>query len=62
MSQMLLKVPEVAEMLGLSQVSIWRWVGQRRFEVVRLGRSVFVPKSEIDRVIEEGTTPALRSL
>lgn len=56
----LLKVPEAAEMLALSQKTVWQWIGERRIGVVRLGRAVRVPLSEIERLMEEGTTPALR--
>ena len=56
----LLKVPEAAEMLALSQKTIWQWIGERRIEVIHLGRAVRVPISEIERLIEEGTTPARR--
>jgi len=56
----LLKVPEAAEMLALSQKTIWQWIGERRIGVIRLGRAVRVPQSEVDRLMEEGTTPALR--
>jgi excisionase family DNA binding protein len=54
----LVKVPEAAEMLALSQKTVWQWIGERRIGVIRLGRSVRVPLSEIERLIEEGTTPA----
>jgi len=56
----LLKVPEAAEILNMSQKGIWAWIGARRISVVRLGRAVRIPQSEIERLIEEGTTPALR--
>ncbi len=56
----LLKVPEAAEMLALSQKTVWQWIGERRIGVVRLGRSVRIPVSEIERLLEEGTTPARR--
>ena len=56
----LLKVPEAAEMLALSQKTIWQWIGERRIGVVRLGRSVRVPLTEIERLMEEGTTPAIK--
>ncbi len=56
----LLKVPEAAAMLALSQKTVWQWIGERRIGVVRLGRAVRVPLSEIERLMEEGTTPALR--
>jgi excisionase family DNA binding protein len=56
----LLKVPEVAEELALSEKTVWQWIGQRRIGVVRLGRAVRVPISEIERLVEEGSTPARR--
>jgi len=57
----LLKVPEAAAMLSLSQKTVWQWIGERRIGVIRLGRAVRVPTSEIDRLMEEGSTPARRS-
>jgi excisionase family DNA binding protein len=59
-STRLLKVPEVADILALSQKTVWQWIGLRRIAVVRLGRAVRIPQSEIDRLMEEGTTPARR--
>jgi excisionase family DNA binding protein len=56
----LLKVPEGAEELALSEKTVWQWIGQRRIGVVRLGRAVRVPISEIERLVEEGSTPARR--
>jgi excisionase family DNA binding protein len=56
----LLKVPEAAEILALSQKTIWQWIGERRIGVVRLGRAVRIPLSEIERLLEVGTTPARR--
>jgi excisionase family DNA binding protein len=56
----LLKVPEAAERLALSQKTVWQWIGERRIGVVRLGRAVRIPLSEIERLMEEGTTPAIR--
>lgn len=56
----LLKVPEAAEMLALSQKTVWQWIGERRIGVIRLGRAVRIPLSEVERLMEEGTTPAMR--
>lgn len=56
----LVKVPEAAEMLTLSQKTLWQWVGSRRIGVIRLGRAVRIPLSEIERLLEEGTTPAIK--
>jgi len=56
----LLRVPEAAEILALSQKTVWQRIGERRIGVVRLGRAVRIPQSEIERLMEEGTTPARR--
>jgi excisionase family DNA binding protein len=56
----LLNVPVAAEMLALSPKTLWQWIGGHRIGVVRLGRAVRIPQSEIDRLMEEGTTPARR--
>ena len=56
----LLKVPQAAELLRLSQKTIWQWVAERRIGVVRLGRAVRVPLGEVERLIDEGATPARR--
>jgi excisionase family DNA binding protein len=61
MATRLLKVPEAAAMLALSPKTVWQWIGARRISVVRLGRAVRVPQIEIDRLTEEGTTPARRA-
>ncbi len=57
----LMKVPEAAAKLALSQKTVWQWIGERRIGVVRLGRAVRGPQSEIDRLMEEGSTPARRA-
>ena len=56
----LLKVPEAADALALSPKTIWQWIGERRIGVVRLGRAVRIPQSEIERLLEKGSTPARR--
>ena len=59
--QRLLKVEAAATALDVSPKTLWGWIGQRRIEVVRLGRCVRIPEAEIDRLIESGTTPAKRA-
>lgn len=56
----LYRINEAAVTLNLSPKTLWDWLGQRRIAAVRLGRSVRIPETEIDRLIEEGTTPARR--
>jgi excisionase family DNA binding protein len=53
-------IEQVANELGLAEVTIRSWVAQRRLEHVKLGRSVRIPISEVERIIEEGTVPARR--
>lgn len=54
----LLKVPEAAKALNVTEKSIWCWIYQRRIGIVRLGRSVRIKQLEIDRFISEGEIPA----
>ena len=36
------------------------WILQRRVDVVRVGRAVRIPKSEVARILSEGFTPRLQ--
>jgi excisionase family DNA binding protein len=54
----LLTVYEAADSLGLAPVTLRTWIAQRRIGVVRLGRAVRIPLSEIERLIERSTVPA----
>ena len=53
-------VNDAAEELGLSPATIRAWIRQRRIGYVRLGRAVRIPSSEIHRLVERGTVPAIR--
>jgi excisionase family DNA binding protein len=55
----LLRVSEAAKELTLADKTIWSWIASRRIGAVRLGRAVRVPRSEVLRIIQEGTTPPL---
>jgi excisionase family DNA binding protein len=55
----LYRVREAAEMLSVSEKLIWKKIALRDgLDVVRIGRSVRIPAESIERLIEEGTTPA----
>lgn len=54
----LLKVPEAAARLNISVKTTWKMVYGRQLDVVRIGRSVRIPEDAIDRLIDDGTTPA----
>ena len=45
-------VSEVAGMLGVSRVSVWRWVSAGRLPVARLGhRTVRIRRDDVDRIV-----------
>jgi excisionase family DNA binding protein len=52
------RVPEVALRLRVSEKTVWQWIGARRISVYRIGRSVRVADSEIQRILKEGYMPA----
>ena len=54
----LLKVPEAALRLNVSEKTTWKMVYARRVDVVRIGRSVRIPENAIEKLIDDGTIPA----
>jgi excisionase family DNA binding protein len=54
----LLTVLETSAELNLSAGTIRAWLLSRKLAAVRLGRAVRIPRSELQRLIDEGTTPA----
>ena len=63
MSDRLLNVTEVAEMLAVKRSTIYAWAYERRIPTVKLrGRALRFRLSEIERIIREDTRPAMRSL
>ena len=54
----LLSVPQVAERLNVTRACIRRWVLERRLAVVKVGRLIRIPASEIDRLVQLGLRPA----
>lgn len=58
-SKELLTINQCAEILGLKPVTLRQWTMKRKIGFVRVGeRALRIPKSEIDRLIERGYTPA----
>jgi len=56
----LLTVPEFALALRIRPSCVRRWVGDRKIEVVHVGRLVRIRRSELDRIIREGTRTAAK--
>lgn len=55
----LLSVEAASERMGLKPVTLRLWLSQRKLARVKLGRRVFIPESEVQRLIERNTIPAL---
>jgi excisionase family DNA binding protein len=51
-----LTVAEVAEMLKLNQQTVRNWIDQGSLPAVRLGRRVRIRRSDLDRVLAEGSS------
>jgi excisionase family DNA binding protein len=54
----LLKIPEAALRLNISVKTTWKMVYGGKVDVVRIGGSVRIPEDSVDKLIEDGTTPA----
>ncbi len=58
-SPQLRTVRAAAADLGVSVHTVRAWIARRKIAHVRLGRAIRVPATEITRLIEHGTVPAL---
>jgi excisionase family DNA binding protein len=54
----LLQVGEFAASLRITPACVRRWIRESKVTVVKLGRLVRIPSSEIDRIVQSGTRPA----
>lgn len=53
---LLLKAPEVAKLLGLGRSKVFAMVAAGELPVVRIGRSVRIPRQALERWIRDQTT------
>jgi excisionase family DNA binding protein len=58
----LLSVDHVAEVLSVSPWTIRAWIQSGRLGSAKLGSRRLIPQSEIDRLIQKASTPALPDL
>jgi hypothetical protein len=58
----LLRLPEARDYLnGAVKLSTLRqWVWLRKVEAIRVGKSVCIAQDTLDRIVQEGTLPALK--
>ena len=48
---------EFARCIGVSEACVRRWTMERKIKVVRFGRLVRIPRSELLRLMDEGSVP-----
>jgi len=44
---------DAARELGVTTMTLWRWVRDGKIAAVQLGRYKFIPKSEVERVLKK---------
>lgn len=54
----LLKLGEFCDPLKIKLATGRSWILKRRIAVVKIGRLVRIPKSELERIVKEGFRPA----
>jgi len=50
----LMKIAVAADLLGISQKTVRKWVYERKINVVKVGGAVRIAESEIDRIMTAG--------
>lgn len=56
-----LTVAEVAGLLKLNQQTVRNWIDQGSLPALRVGRRVRIRRSDLERLLEEGSTAGARS-
>jgi excisionase family DNA binding protein len=51
---------EAAEVLGVTSVTVWRWIKEGRLDIERIGREVLIPKWEIELLKTKSRKPKNR--
>ena len=52
-----MNLTQLAEYLGFSRRTIEKWVADDKIAVIRIGRSVRVPLSEVERLVNQDAMP-----
>jgi excisionase family DNA binding protein len=56
----MLSIAEFSKAVNLKECTIRAWVNGRKLTVIRLGRRIRIPETELTRLIAENTVPAKR--
>lgn len=54
----LLNQQEFGDELGIKVATVRAWVLRRKINAIRVGRAVRIPRTEVERLMKEGFTPA----
>jgi excisionase family DNA binding protein len=54
----LLNLQQFGDEIGIKVATVRSWVLKHKISVVRVGRLVRVPRTEVERIMKEGLTPA----
>lgn len=57
----MLTISEAAQALGMKPATIRSWIWKRQIGYVKVSRAVRIPADEVERLIECGTRPAMKS-
>jgi excisionase family DNA binding protein len=52
------RVREAAKLLGQEERTTRDWILDRKIGVIRVGKTILIPESEIERILEDGFCPA----
>ncbi len=52
------RVREVAEILGIAERTVWRWLREGRLKRVKVGGATLIPADEVERLIRCESTAA----
>ena len=52
------RVPEAETVYGFTQRNLRYLIASRQIAVVKVGRNVYIPESELDRLVRDGSRPA----
>ena len=52
--QEMYRVGEVAEIVGVAEITVWTWVRSGKIKSVKIGGARRIQKEEVERFIKEG--------
>jgi excisionase family DNA binding protein len=53
-NERLITVKEFADRLGLAEITVRKWIGQKKIQSIKMGSMRRIPESEVDRLKNGG--------